>query len=114
MFTTNGLCACNKQILIKKNYLLEKPKIENTHEYSDHDDDLGKEEANLQDSKVAEPPLKFEDIVHGATYDKMRPPKPGGKIITIITIITSSSSPSLSSSPSIIQGKPPRCFSTSL
>ena len=67
---------------------MEKPKIENTHEYSDHDDDLGKEEANLQDSKVAEPPLKFEDIVHGATYDKMRPPKPGGKIITIIVIIT--------------------------
>ena len=38
------------------------------------------------DKKVAEPPLKFEDIVHGATYDKMRPPKPGGKSIIIFLV----------------------------
>ena len=25
-------------------------------------------------------PLKFEDIVDEKTYDKMRPPKPGGKL----------------------------------
>ena len=26
-----------------------------------------------------EPPLKFEDIVDARTYDKMRPPRPGGE-----------------------------------
>ena len=29
--------------------------------------------------QIAEPPLKFEDIVNTETYDKMRPPKPGGE-----------------------------------
>ena len=28
--------------------------------------------------EVEELPLKFEDIVDEKTYDKMRPPKPGG------------------------------------
>ena len=28
-------------------------------------------------------PLKFEDIVDKKIYDKMRPPKPGGKIYII-------------------------------
>ena len=29
--------------------------------------------------KGVEPPLKFEDIVDARTYDKMRPPRPGGE-----------------------------------
>ena len=29
--------------------------------------------------EATELPLKFEDIVDMTTYDKMRPPKPGGK-----------------------------------
>ena len=30
--------------------------------------------------EAIELPLKFEDIVDKTTYDKMRPPKPGGKL----------------------------------
>lgn len=29
---------------------------------------------------VEDLPLKFEDIVDEKTYDKMRPPKPGGRL----------------------------------
>ena len=31
-----------------------------------------------QAKEATELPLKFEDIVDKKTYDKMRPPKPGG------------------------------------
>ena len=31
------------------------------------------------EEEVVEPPLKFDDIVDRRTYDKMRPPKPGGE-----------------------------------
>ena len=31
--------------------------------------------------EAIELPLKFEDIVDKTTYDKMRPPKPGGKFV---------------------------------
>ena len=35
--------------------------------------------SNTHPAKVVEPPLKFADIVDAKTYDKMRPPRPGGK-----------------------------------
>ena len=33
--------------------------------------------------EAIELPLKFEDIVDKTTYDKMRPPKPGGKLFIL-------------------------------
>ena len=36
--------------------------------------------ANTPAKEVVEPPLKFEDIVDATTYDKMRPPRPGGEL----------------------------------
>lgn len=38
--------------------------------------------------EVAEPPLKFEDIVNTETYDKMRPPKPGGQAAKVLFHVT--------------------------
>ena len=41
---------------------------------------------NHDDVEVEELPLKFEDIVDEKTYDKMRPPKPGGKTIVWVSL----------------------------
>ena len=38
-------------------------------------------------AEVVELPLKFEDIVDATTYDKMRPPRPGGEFFLIVRYI---------------------------
>ena len=42
------------------------------------DDDHGDLDHYHLESEMEDLPLKFEDIVDEKTYDKMRPPKPGG------------------------------------
>ena len=42
---------------------------------------LGSTSPNTATKEVNEPPIKFEDIVDATTYDKMRPPRPGGELL---------------------------------